>query len=243
MCKVCFNERKGARANGVQLSRGDEHRTVNGVEKKHCPTCKTWKSVAEYAKCAGRHDGLQGMCKLCFKEARNKYRSSDKGKERETTYAKEHVDEARVRNAKRYLEKKDEIIAKQIKYHLIRYHNDPAYRNRMLVSRRINKILKAKCQRKPGTTMELVGCTKLQLQCHLERQFDEFMTWENQGTWHIDHRIPCAAFDPTNVAEVTAMWHYTNLQPLWGPENIRKGDSCDPGEKATYMRAWRELVV
>ena len=33
------------------LTRGDEHRTVNGIEKKHCPMCKTWKALSEYNKC------------------------------------------------------------------------------------------------------------------------------------------------------------------------------------------------
>jgi hypothetical protein len=48
MCKVCFNDRKAARANGVEVQRSDEHRTVDGVETKHCPTCKTWKALADY---------------------------------------------------------------------------------------------------------------------------------------------------------------------------------------------------
>ena len=112
----------------------------------------------------------------------------------------------------------------------------------MLTARRINKVLKTKSQRKPSTTMELVGCSKLQLQCHLEKQFGEYMSWSNFGKWHIDHRIPCAAFDTTNAAEAAAMWHYTNLQPMWGSENIRKSNKCDPKAKADYMRAWSELA-
>ena len=72
MCKVCFNERKEARANGVTLTRVDEHRTVNGIEKKRCPTCKTWKAISEYNKCANRRDGLAGLCRPCFKDARSR---------------------------------------------------------------------------------------------------------------------------------------------------------------------------
>ena len=240
MCKVCFNERKEARANGIVLSRTDEHRTTNGIEKKHCPKCKSWKALSEYTKCKSRHDGVQGLCKPCFADARKKYRSSDKGKETETKYAEEHVEDARKRNAKRYLEKREEIIAKMVKYNSERYHNDPAYKSRNNISRRINKILKAKSQRKPATTMELVGCSKNQLMCHLEKQFDEYMNWNNYGRWHIDHRIPCNAFDTSNIAEATAMFHYTNLQPLWAKDNIMKRDHYDEEKKKQFMRDWQD---
>ena len=91
--------------------------------------------------------------------------------------------------------------------------------------------------------MELVGCSRLHLQCHLERQFDEFMSWSNFGKWHIDHIVPISAFDPSNPAEAAAMWHFTNLQPLWASDNIRKGASCPPGAKESHMRRWSDLVL
>lgn len=69
------------------------------------------------------------------------------------------------------------------------------------------------------------------------------MTWSNQGRWHIDHRIPVSAFDMDNVVERKAAWHYLNLQPMWGSENIRKSDKYDLRAKAAYMRNWRELVL
>ena len=42
----------------------------------------------------------------------------------------------------------------------------------------------------------LVDFTINQLRSHLEKLFTPEMTWENQGScWHIDHRIPKAAFN------------------------------------------------
>ena len=96
---------------------------------------------------------------------------------------------------------------------------------------------------KQQRSIDYVGCTLEQLQCHLEKKFDEYMTWENQGTWHIDHKIPASAFDMTNPLEQKAAFHYTNLQPMWGSDNIKKGDRYDPNDKAEYMRIWREMVV
>ena len=47
------------------------------------------------------------------------------------------------------------------------------------------------------------------------------MTWENYGEWHIDHIIPLDSANDEN--ELYSLCYYTNLQPLWGNENIRKG--------------------
>lgn len=58
---------------------------------------------------------------------------------------------------------------------------------------------------------------------HLESQFEPGMTWENRRKWHIDHIIPCAAFDLTDTEQQRACFHYTNLRPLWASENISKG--------------------
>jgi hypothetical protein len=47
------------------------------------------------------------------------------------------------------------------------------------------------------------------------------MSWDNYGEWHIDHIIPLASADTEE--EVLKLYHYTNLQPLWAIDNIRKG--------------------
>jgi hypothetical protein len=79
--------------------------------------------------------------------------------------------------------------------------------------------------------MELVGCSKQQLREHIESQFKEGMSWENHGhsTWHIDHQIPCAAFDHTNPDHQRACFHYSNLQPMWAKENIKKSNKVPEG--------------
>lgn len=50
------------------------------------------------------------------------------------------------------------------------------------------------------------------------------MSWENYGKWHIDHIKPCSKFDLTVKEEQYKCFHYSNLQPLWGPENSAKGN-------------------
>jgi len=59
---------------------------------------------------------------------------------------------------------------------------------------------------------------------HIEKQFKPGMNWENYSLygWHIDHIRPCASFDLTKEEEIQKCFHYSNLQPLWAEENLKK---------------------
>jgi hypothetical protein len=54
------------------------------------------------------------------------------------------------------------------------------------------------------------------------------MTFNNHGfgkdKWHIDHIIPCSAFNLTDIEQQQKCFNYKNLQPLWQEENFRKGN-------------------
>jgi hypothetical protein len=47
------------------------------------------------------------------------------------------------------------------------------------------------------------------------------MSWDNQGQWHIDHIIPLAS--AKSEEELYKLCHFTNLQPMWAVDNIKKG--------------------
>lgn len=80
-------------------------------------------------------------------------------------------------------------------------------------------------------TEQYIGCTIKQLRTHLESQFKPGMTWDNYGqgkgnsVWHIDHIIACNNWDLSNPEHRRLCFHYTNLQPEWSADNIRKSDS------------------
>jgi len=76
---------------------------------------------------------------------------------------------------------------------------------------------------KTGKTLELTGCSKEELITHLQSKFTEGMTWDNYGEWHIDHILPCVSFNLEDPEEQKKCFHWTNLQPLWAIDNIRKG--------------------
>lgn len=83
---------------------------------------------------------------------------------------------------------------------------------------------------KAGSAVSDLGCTVEELKKHLEYQFKPGMDWDNhtKDGWHIDHIKPLASFDLTDSIQFKEACHYTNLQPLWAFENLRKGDKYAP---------------
>ena len=62
------------------------------------------------------------------------------------------------------------------------------------------------------------------LKDYLQSKFENGMTWENYGKWHIDHIRPCASFDLTDIEQQKICFNYKNLQPLWAEDNFKKSD-------------------
>ena len=115
-------------------------------------------------------------------------------------------------------------------YERERRKHDPEYKLKYVLNRRLYKILKNKNIKRDKRSMELLGCTSEELKNHLESQFKKGMSWRNYGKfgWHIDHIIPCASFDLSDSEQQKICFHYTNLQPLWAIENIKKGKRTLP---------------
>ena len=82
---------------------------------------------------------------------------------------------------------------------------------------------------KGGSAVRDLGCSIDDLKKHLESKFRPGMSWENwsRNGWHIDHIVPLDSFDLTNPDQVKTACNYTNLQPLWAADNIRKGAKVD----------------
>jgi len=101
--------------------------------------------------------------------------------------------------------------------------NDPDFRVRCNLRTRIWTVLKG--HKKVSNTMKLIGCSMEQLWQHLESKFQNGMTRKNygKGGWDVDHIKPCAHFDLTDPKQQRICFHWTNLQPMWHIENIKKG--------------------
>jgi hypothetical protein len=89
--------------------------------------------------------------------------------------------------------------------------------------RRIYKLVKG--THKSESMIKLLGCSVGSFRIYIENKFEEGMTWQNYGhLWHLDHIIPCAIFDLTKPEQQKRCFHFSNYQPLWAFENIRKRD-------------------
>lgn len=104
------------------------------------------------------------------------------------------------------------------------------YRLALQMRTRVAEFLRIKKITKKNKTFEYVGCTPTELKSHLEKQFhnnprtNEPMTWMNWTIdgWHIDHIIPLDS--AKNEDDAKKLCHYTNLQPMWALENIKKSN-------------------
>jgi hypothetical protein len=83
---------------------------------------------------------------------------------------------------------------------------------------------------------DLVGYTLEELKQHLEKQFEDWMTWENWGKyekgkkkWHIDHIRPISSFNFTSAEDekIKECWALSNLQPLEAMDNFIKSNNYE----------------
>jgi hypothetical protein len=92
-----------------------------------------------------------------------------------------------------------------------------------LRSRLTIAIKRAKLSKRLGSAIRDLGCTVEELKLHIEAQFVDGMSWDTYGGWHVDHIKPLSAFDLSQRDQIVLACHYSNLQPLWALDNLRKG--------------------
>jgi len=106
-----------------------------------------------------------------------------------------------------------------------RKKSDPLFKASCNIRRLINHAIKTYGITKQGKTVDILGCTFLELKQHLENQFELWMCWDNYGLyngelnhgWDIDHITPLSS--ATSEEELIKLNHHTNLQPLCSKRN------------------------
>jgi hypothetical protein len=198
------------------------HVFINGIELKNCPKCLENKELPLFAKDKSRRDGLYSHCRTCDSARRD----SKKVSETNRLWREAHKEEARVY-------KREYLANKRA--------NDQLFKLKELLRSRLRNALEGK--KKSDRAVNLVGCSLEELKSHLESTFQEGMTWDNQGEWHMDHILPCVAFDLEDPVEQKACFHYRNLQAMWALDNSRKGGGYTEDDKLTYLKTFEALVT
>ncbi len=217
---------------------------------KVCGHCKEKKQEFEFGKDKSSSDGLKCFCKSCIKQyyinnkskisvaqklyrEKNKNKIADKkkqwcekNKDRVLEHAKQYYadnkNEILVQKKHYYEENKTEIIYKKKNYQSKRLKTDINFKITCGLRSRLHIALKNNY--KSGSAVRDLGCTIPELKLHLESNFQSGMTWENYGEWHIDHILPLSKFDLTDKTQLLKACHYTNLQPLWAKDNLKKSN-------------------
>lgn len=118
--------------------------------------------------------------------------------------------EQRLEYSKKYFSSNKE---KQYNYKKKKKSEDINFRILENLRSRLSNALKGRIK---NSTIEELGCSIEEFKIHLEKQFDENMTWENYGTyWEVDHIQPLSK---------GGTFHFTNTQPMHYSENRSKGN-------------------
>ena len=181
------------------------------METKICSKCKEEKNICDFSKDKTRKDGYYLNCKQCEKIRLKLFRSNNPEK------IKEKYKKDKLKNPDYIKEWYKKNPNYNSEYEKKRRETDTIFYLRKKVRNRIRDYFRYKTK----TTIEYLGCEIELLKEHLEKQFVDGMTWENKGDWHIDHIIPLSSAKTED--ELYKLCHYTNLQPLWAIDNIKKG--------------------
>lgn len=177
-----------------------------------------------------------------LKKAYREKTAKQRERERKQAYYKKNKEKI-LKRCKTYREANKEKIADYRKayfkvnsknyYNYIsqRRKSDPLFRLNLAYRRSCYRAFQSIGKKKNNKSLKLLGLkTWKELAEHLQAQFynhpktGEKMTFDNHGFhgWHIDHIIPLST--ATTEEEIIKLCHYTNLQPLWAEDNLRKSN-------------------
>ena len=196
------------------------------MQVKKCSKCEEEKNLSMFSPHKKGKFGKTSMCKQCDNIRSKTYR------QKLNPDQIERMNERR-RGADMSLESLETRRARKRRYFQRKYHSDPNYRLRKHMRERLRKALNGLSKVK--SSFDLLGCSMEEFKIHLESLWAEGMSWNNYNFngWHIDHVKPCAAFNLSDPEQQKECFYYTNLQPLWAKDNLRKGKTLsDPPQIA-----------
>lgn len=182
--------------------------------KKACTNCKEEKILDDFYKRSMVPDGHCSECKECSKRRnkrvhRNYYLNNKEDiLEKNREYLKTYKEI--------YKERRNKLNKEKLK-------TDVCFRLSHYLRRRINSAIKR--DQRAGSAVSDLGCSVQFFKTYIESKFQNGMTWDNHGDWHLDHIQPLSSFDLMDREQFLKAAHYTNYQPLWAEDNLKKSNS------------------
>lgn len=148
------------------------------------------------------------LCKRCY------------SKIKQSEYRKNNPEKSRESSLKYYYKNREKRIEYAVKYDKQRRLTDPVYKFKCDIRRTIRDCFRYTIHSKTSRTEDILGCSFNELRQYIKKKFKNGMSFKNRGLWHIDHIVPLST--AKNKQDIIRLNHYTNLQPLWASENLKK---------------------
>jgi len=197
--------------------------------RKVCKKCRNKLSYKTFKK-----DSIQVFRKLekaKNKRLKNPEASRDYQRERLKIQKENDPEKVRQRQAKAMRNYRRKNKENYNSYERSLYQNNPNYKIAKLIRQRILSLIKGF---KNSSSFELLGCSIDFLKEHLQQTaiqngYLDFDIEHYSGKdYHIDHIIPCDAFNLQCSFHQRICFNWNNLQILEAKENLIKGESFLP---------------
>lgn len=221
-----------------RLAHPEKAQQANAAWRERNPCLVREKSKARYL--AKREEIIAHVCNYSKRNrekinARNRARVAEDPAKARALQRASYL-RCREKDKARRAFRRDELAA----YMRHKRASDPCFLVADRLRRRINCALARQSAEKCAGLIDVAGCSLAELVSHVTRQFSDGMSWENRSLWHIDHIIPCSAFDLTDPEQQMVAFHYTNLRPVWASDNLRKNAKIPGGQTQLF---WDESHV
>lgn len=197
--------------------------------RRDCKECRKKRDIIYYQNNKEKRKLYVKLNKEHFNELRRaKYKENEeyknKIKENCKIYREKHRDILNEHSRQYRKEHQQEITQKRKE----KRHNDEKYYFEIYLRNKINNYLYRYGKiTKKNNVQEILGCSYQEFKKYIENKFEKGMNWNNRGKWHLDHIIPLST--AKDYDDLVKLNHYTNFQPLWAIDNLKKGSKIKGG--------------
>lgn len=132
-----------------------------------------------------------------------------------------------IESAKRWANNNKEKRREISRNYANRFYNSPENKPIIIARKLLSRILEHTGKKKRGKTFDELGYSRKEFEEHMERLFQDGMSWENHGEWHVDHIIPVSEMVRLGVTCPRKINALSNLRPLWAEDNLGKNNGFD----------------
>jgi hypothetical protein len=208
-CKVCRNSYNKKKAEEIGHDVSYAIRKAKNPELEKKKSRDYYLANSETLKSNTRRNARSNPQLHAKKKAEEYLRNKEKYIYRASQWAEKNPSERKAIGLKYYYSKK----------------SCPKFIAGTVARKMVYRVLALTGKRKATKTESIIGYSRQDLVDHIESLFENGMSWNNHGDWHIDHRTSVSELVGLGVKDPAVINSLNNLQPLWAFENLSKSNS------------------